>query len=241
MDGYAGFCCRDFKAVRNDCRPDCVYRLEYGRSLGKVQRCGQTRGLGDVHPARGPKTAGACEAYAGTFYKAETNSPPFIKEGRGILILVFCNFLFANYDLPLTNYSFLSDPQTLSSRKPHKFKSRGADNPLWELPISTIPWARTPVHTTFAYQFGRNYLETGMKLLGRNAGPHVFLFHAADLLDYPNDGPLMGNYLPLKWSLEKRIDLVAWVLKQANICRVITSEDMISSGLMGTTLPGTAA
>lgn len=117
------------------------------------------------------------------------------------------------------------------SRRPHRLRPRSQGNHagLVELPITTMPFLRTPMHTTFVYQFGMRYVKAAMGLLRRQAGPHAYIFHAIDLLDYPQDGPLMGRIVPLRWPLTRRLDLVKWLLDQTEQFDVVTTEEMLAS------------
>jgi peptidoglycan/xylan/chitin deacetylase (PgdA/CDA1 family) len=73
-----------------------------------------------------------------------------------------------------------------------------------EIPIATCPIIRMPVHSTFVYQFGLAYANIAFSILAREAGPHVYLFHAIDLLNYPANGPLARDVIPLRWPFQRR-------------------------------------
>lgn len=86
---------------------------------------------------------------------------------------------------------------------PHKF--------LYELPISTAPYIRWPIHTTFLYMFGTRYLELVLPTL-RSWNHGVYVFHGIDTLDYQQDEKLSKMVLPLKKPLDERIALIEWLL-----------------------------
>lgn len=93
----------------------------------------------------------------------------------------------------------------LAPRRPGRMRSMLPGRAgLMEYPISTAPFLRFPIHSTFVYQLGTNYLNWALKLLRTETGPHVYLFHALDMLDYPQDGGLATLAVPLRWKFERR-------------------------------------
>ena len=52
------------------------------------------------------------------------------------------------------------------------------------------------------------------------------------ILDYPADGPLTGHYVPLRWPLARRLDLVKWLMDQTEHFDVMTSEEMLASSVV---------
>jgi peptidoglycan/xylan/chitin deacetylase (PgdA/CDA1 family) len=100
-----------------------------------------------------------------------------------------------------------------SSTEPEKF--------LYELPVTTSPYARWPIHTTYLYMFGTKYFEWALPKL-REQKHGVYLFHAVDTLDY-QDGDLSRKLLPLTKTLDERVDLMKWVLGQFQQKEFITN------------------
>ncbi|MDD5746507.1 MAG: polysaccharide deacetylase family protein [Candidatus Omnitrophica bacterium] len=56
-------------------------------------------------------------------------------------------------------------------------------SPLVEVPVSVMPFWRTPIHSTYAFVFGVNVIKYALRRLSRRAIPYVYLFHAIDLVD----------------------------------------------------------
>jgi hypothetical protein len=94
---------------------------------------------------------------------------------------------------------------------------------LVQLPIAVMPYARLPVHTTFIYKFGIPYLDFALRLLASTPGHHILLFHAIDLLDYPNPERFSKVIVPLSWSYGARQDLVDHILEKVG-SQVVLSE-----------------
>lgn len=91
------------------------------------------------------------------------------------------------------------------------FSSRTAQG-VWELPNSTFPFIRTPIHTTFMYLFGRQYFLTGLRLLARRHLPLNFAFHAIDLLPENLDQRL-SRFPAMRKNLSSRLDDCRMVLE----------------------------
>ena len=98
---------------------------------------------------------------------------------------------------------------------------------LYEVPIAVLPLIRSPLHTTFIYKFGRNYLDFGLNILQRSAGHHVILLHAIDLLDHPRRCEFSNHILPMKWPLNKRIDLIKHLIDKT-INQTIQTETFLA-------------
>ncbi len=116
-------------------------------------------------------------------------------------------------------------PCLLRARTPEQRAS------IVELPISVDPLTRLPIHSTFAYKFGTGMVVRALDGLRRAAGPHVYLFHAVDLLDYPAHGPLAQSVIPLQRSLAARLALVQTLL-DAIVARfrVVTTRELFAEG-----------
>lgn len=122
----------------------------------------------------------------------------------------------------------------LIGRRPQTIACGYQGGEIVELPIATMPFLRLPVHPTFVYQFGLRYLEAALWCLRRSKGPHVMVFHAIDLLDYPANGPLASRTIALKWSLERRLELARRILDEAKNFDVWTSEELVKSSAFQT-------
>ncbi|MGZ3746163.1 MAG: polysaccharide deacetylase family protein [Bacteriovorax sp.] len=90
-----------------------------------------------------------------------------------------------------------------SSSMPEKF--------LYELPVTTAPFLRWPIHTTYLYMFGVKYFTWSLPRLRQNQNS-VYLFHGVDTLEYREDANLTRNLLALGKTLEERLILINEVL-----------------------------
>jgi peptidoglycan/xylan/chitin deacetylase (PgdA/CDA1 family) len=116
-------------------------------------------------------------------------------------------------------------PRLLRARTPEQHAS------IVELPISVDPLTRLPIHSTFAYKFGAGMVVRALDGLRRAPGPHVYLFHAVDLLDYPAHGPLAQSVIPLQHSLAERLALVQTLLDAiVSRFRVVTTREFLAEG-----------
>jgi hypothetical protein len=134
-----------------------------------------------------------------------------------------------------TNKTFGRGRYIVAPRKPRTMRARTTSDPagIVELPISVDPLTRLPIHSTFAYKFGLPMVLRALRSLRRERGPHVYLFHAVDLLDYPPDGPLARDVIPLQHTLQDRIGLVRALLSAivSNFDVVTTRELLPERGL----------
>jgi hypothetical protein len=105
--------------------------------------------------------------------------------------------------------------------------SRYPGRSLYEIPITTMPLLRMPIHTTFIYKFGLGYFRLARRLLDAVSGPYVYLFHAIDLLKYPPDTKIGRSVPALTWPYEKRLDLVQTILGSFAGNSVVTSATMV--------------
>ena len=105
---------------------------------------------------------------------------------------------------------------------------RRPNSPIWQIPISVIPFLRLPIHTTFIYQFGSAYGRLGLDMLSRMKGHHVYLFHAIDMLDYPDIAQFEGKVIAMRWSFEDRRRLIASILTKIAPMTCLT-EDLVAN------------
>lgn len=87
-----------------------------------------------------------------------------------------------------------------------------SDRFLYEVPISTLPFLRLPIHSTFIYLLGLGYADLTNFLLKRFARRSILLFHGIDALDYPAIGELNSKVIPLRWALSRRLELIERIL-----------------------------
>lgn len=112
------------------------------------------------------------------------------------------------------NKTFGRGRYLVAPRRPRTMRARTSNDPagIVELPISVDPLTRLPIHSTFAYKFGVPMILRALRALRRERGPHVYLFHAVDLLDYPVGAPLARDVIPLQHTLHERIGIVTALL-----------------------------
>jgi peptidoglycan/xylan/chitin deacetylase (PgdA/CDA1 family) len=98
---------------------------------------------------------------------------------------------------------------------------------LYELPVTTAPLLRWPIHTTYLYMFGTKYFEMSLPKL-RDQQDAVFLFHAVDTLDYREDANLARNLLALKKPLDERLKMFDWILASFQQTNFIPNREGLS-------------
>ncbi len=103
-------------------------------------------------------------------------------------------------------------------------REKNSQKSLLEIPCTTMPFLRIPIHTTFVVKLGLPYFRGSYHLVKSMNIPLNYEFHAADLADPVNDSRLGHlNGLPL----EKRIRLVRKILLTiVNRYDVVTTEEL---------------
>ncbi|MBI2145784.1 polysaccharide deacetylase family protein [Candidatus Woesearchaeota archaeon] len=86
---------------------------------------------------------------------------------------------------------------------------RKGNNPLLELPCTTFPVLRIPIHATFAVKLGYPFFRGALEVVKKRAIPLNYEFHAADLSDTIIDSRL-GHLQGI--PIEKRMALVRKML-----------------------------
>mgnify|MGYP001587159169 CR=1 FL=1 len=119
----------------------------------------------------------------------------------------------------------------ISSRNPYALRSPHNKKGLLELPISTLPVLRLPIHTTFAYFFGKRYRNLIIKYFNTKPKHALYLFHAIDFvnLETPDKN---HPVIPLRIKFEKRISFLEETLNTlvlANGGPLKTSRETINS------------
>lgn len=72
---------------------------------------------------------------------------------------------------------------------------------LWEVPVTTMPGVRVPMHSTFVLSAGRALFDLGIGLVKARRIPVNYLLHAADVID-PTSDPALASYrfLNMHWA-----------------------------------------
>lgn len=103
-----------------------------------------------------------------------------------------------------------------SSIRPYRWDT--ADGPIVELPVTTMPLARVPIHGSYLVQLhqvsprlARTYLETALRLCRLTGTAPSMLLHPTDVLDR-DDAPGMGFFPGMGVRAGEKIELVRTVL-----------------------------
>lgn len=83
---------------------------------------------------------------------------------------------------------------------------RTAGQSIWEVPVTTAPLLRVPIHSTFVLSTGRWLFDFGLALARVRRVPINYLLHGADPADAVPD-PALASYrfLTLPWALKKEL------------------------------------
>ncbi|MBU0633553.1 MAG: polysaccharide deacetylase family protein [Candidatus Omnitrophica bacterium] len=55
---------------------------------------------------------------------------------------------------------------------------------IWEVPVSVMPYLRLPLHSSYAFLFGKRIFDLGFNMLRKSNAPLSYLFHGLDLVDF---------------------------------------------------------
>ncbi len=99
---------------------------------------------------------------------------------------------------PLTPYH--PDPE-----RPFCARQDQAGGPqFWEAPVTTMPFLRLPMHSTFVQAAGRPLFDLGLALARLRRVPINYLLHAADVVDQATDPALASySFLQLGWEAKR--------------------------------------
>jgi hypothetical protein len=101
---------------------------------------------------------------------------------------------------------------------------RAGDSPLLELPTTTLPLLRLPIHFSYGVLLGALYLRTAVSLALRRLPVVNFVFHLVDFADPVDDAPLPGPGVPLG----RRIALARMVVEMlVRGSRVVTCRELV--------------
>ncbi len=124
------------------------------------------------------------------------------------------------------NKTFGRTSYVIKGQNPHKLK-----NGLIEFPISILPILRLPIHTTFAYFFGKRYRNLIIKYFNTKPKYALYLFHAIDFVNLETSDK-NHPVIPLRIKFEKRISFLEETLNAlvlANGGPLKTSRETINS------------
>lgn len=89
---------------------------------------------------------------------------------------------------------------------------RRGDARLWEVPVTTLPLVRLPLHFSYGMLLGSRYLETGVRWALRRRGIVNFVFHLLDFADRSSD-PRLGWLVRGNRSVDERLAAADRVLR----------------------------
>lgn len=75
---------------------------------------------------------------------------------------------------------------------------------VWEAPVTTMPFLRLPMHSTFVLTAGHHLFDLGLALAKARRVPINYLLHAADVVDTVSD-PALASYkfLTRSWAAKR--------------------------------------
>jgi peptidoglycan/xylan/chitin deacetylase (PgdA/CDA1 family) len=97
-------------------------------------------------------------------------------------------------------------------------RAAGAAN-LWEIPVSVMPFARTPIHfsyftylASFSTLAAKSYLRSAFRLFKLTGTPPSLLLHPPDFLGREDDTD-MAYFPGMKMARRDKLRIVRWALK----------------------------
>ncbi len=108
-----------------------------------------------------------------------------------------------------------------SMRKPNRpYRRSVAGRTLWEIPVTVMPWVRTPIHFSyFTFLAGistsaaKAYFATAMRLCRRTGTTPSLLLHPPDFLGCGDDRD-MAYFPGMKLPRETKLALIRWALQR---------------------------
>jgi hypothetical protein len=120
----------------------------------------------------------------------------------------------------------------VASRAITKIFSRTDRNKfIYELPITTLPLLRLPIHSTMLYLLGERYVSAVQTYLRSASGTCIYVFHAVDALDYTADAVLCKNVPALQLALSRRVQLIEQILQSCQGREFVTAKDLVTPEL----------
>jgi len=105
-----------------------------------------------------------------------------------------------------------------------KFIWKKGDNSIYEVPISVLPYLRLPLHSTYAFIFGRQYFDFSLSLLNKDKADIAYLFHGIDLVDLKKQ----KLNLPFFKDLKTRTKMCEHIIKtMSSNYKLLTTETLV--------------
>ena len=100
---------------------------------------------------------------------------------------------------------------------------------FWEAPVTTMPFTRLPMHSTFVLRAGRWLFDLGFALVRARNVPVNYLLHAADVLDAVVD-PALASYGFLTQSWAQKRPLYEHMLETLSMAyRLVPTRDFVQA------------
>jgi hypothetical protein len=112
-----------------------------------------------------------------------------------------------------------------SAFKPNKPYPRSVnDSPLWELPVTVMPFTRTPIHFSYfmflagiSKSIAKTYFSTAIRLCQLTATSPSLLLHPPDFLGSEDDAE-MAFFPGMKLKRAEKLSLMDWALRRLATC-----------------------
>jgi hypothetical protein len=99
---------------------------------------------------------------------------------------------------------------------------------LWEVPVTTLPIFRLPMHSTFVLSTGRWLFDLGLALAQARRVPINYLLHAADVVDAVGD-PTLASYRFLTQSWNQKRPVYEHILAGLSAAyRLVPTQELIA-------------
>jgi hypothetical protein len=99
---------------------------------------------------------------------------------------------------------------------------------FWEAPVTTMPFLRLPMHSTFVLSAGRWLFDLGLALAQARRVPINYLLHAADVVDAVSD-PALASYRFLTQPWEKKRPLYEHLLERLSATyRLVPTRELVN-------------
>ncbi|MEM6980966.1 MAG: polysaccharide deacetylase family protein, partial [Planctomycetota bacterium] len=103
--------------------------------------------------------------------------------------------------------------------EPHQRSVPESDYRIWEIPVSVMPWTRTPIHfsyvlflASFSTRLAKTYFRGALAMCRRWKIAPSLLLHPPDFMGRDDDDDLA--YLPgMSLSRKSKLDFVSWALQ----------------------------
>jgi peptidoglycan-N-acetylglucosamine deacetylase len=112
-----------------------------------------------------------------------------------------------------------------SAFKPNKPYPRSVnDSPLWELPVTVMPFTRTPIHFSYfmflagySKSIAKSYFSTAIRLCQLTGTSPSLLLHPPDFLGSEDDAE-MAFFPGMKLKRAEKLSLMDWALRRLATC-----------------------